>query len=337
MKANLHFKRAVSSPLLALMVAGTLVACGSDPGPITSQAVAKTAKPANANAGKPRVVEAHLSSDEPAPGETLSVWYEAKDSKGNDIEASFLWQWNQRTLPEAGPSIQVPLGAQRGDTVKVRLVARDGRHASDPVWSAARVANSPEEWVDLRLEPAGEVPPGTSLTVVSEVEDHDGDPIEYEYHWKLNEQSHRNKGAHFSTIGLQRGETVMVEVTASDGETVGTDRSSNVVTIANSNPTIISSPPDFSADGTLEYEVRAKDQDGDRRFIYSLDASPGSMEVDRVTGLLKSVPTKEDIGPHKVEVRVEDRYGGFALQHFELIVSHESRAHTMKASPASPE
>jgi hypothetical protein len=136
----------------------------------------------------------------------------------------------------------------------------------------------------------------------------------------LNGEPTKTTLATFSTAGLQRDDQIRVTVNASDGDTFGSDRLSNTVTILNSDPKITSSPPTLSPEGSLSYEVAATDPDGDRRFLFSLDAGPESMKMDRLTGVLTWTPTEDDVGKHAIEIRVADRYDGFALQHFEMTV-----------------
>jgi hypothetical protein len=133
-------------------------------------------------------------------------------------------------------------------------------------------------------------------------------------------------------VGLQRDDEIVVSVTASDGDSYENEMTSNTVKIMNSDPKIISSPPKFSSDGSLRYPVEVKDPDGDRRFLFSLDSGPKSMEIDNISGILTWTPDESDVGEHQIEVRASDRYGGFALQHFDLKVGF----HGDEAGPASP-
>lgn len=269
---------------------------------------------------QPRILFATLTPRWPAPGETLVLRYGAEDPQGGALSVGILWRWNGRQLDAEGLALRVPDEARRGDTIKARILVQNEIETSERVWREVSVGNTREEWISLKLMPEGEVAPGTVLTAVSEVKDHDGDLIEYQYTWMLNGERHRTAVATFSTVGLRRDDEITVTVNASDGETFGTDRTSNSVKILNSDPTITSTPPEFSQDGSLRYAVEAKDADGDRRFVFSLNTGPESAQIDRLTGVLTWTPTEEDIGTHMIEVRVADRYDGHALQRFELTV-----------------
>jgi hypothetical protein len=139
------------------------------------------------------------------------------------------------------------------------------------------------------------------------------------------------KGSTFSTEGLSRDDEISVRVTASDGDSYENEMVSNTVTILNGDPKITSAPPKFSRDGSLRYAVEVKDPDGDRRFLYSLDSGPKTMKIDNISGILTWKPRESDVGEHQIEIRASDRYGGFALQHFNLSVGFQED----DSSPAS--
>ncbi|MBW2391173.1 MAG: hypothetical protein JRG89_22460, partial [Deltaproteobacteria bacterium] len=282
---------------------------------------------------KPSISSAQLRPSEPVPGDTLVLHYVTGEPDGAALSAGFLWQLNGQRLGNDGPKLMVPAQARKGDTIKVRLVVQNGSETSDEIWREVTVGNTTEKWVSLELVPSGEVAAGTVLTAVSEVDDHDGDALEYEYTWSVNGTRQDATGGTFSTVGLTRDDEISVTVMASDGDSYENEMESNTVTILNSDPKITSAPPKFSRDGSLRYEVKVVDPDGDRRITYSLDAGPKSMKIDNISGILTWAPVEADVGEHQIEVRASDRYGGFALQHFDLTVGFESD----DAVPASTE
>lgn len=84
----------------------------------------------------------------------------------------------------------------------------------------------------------------------------------------------------------------------------------------NAPPVIISSPVIEGKVGQeYYYTVEAVDLDGDLLF-YSLEEYPEGMAIDSSTGLISWIPTEEQVGEHRVRIRVEDGKGGFARQIF---------------------
>ena len=318
--------------LLALLACVALVSCGGDRAEPGSEPQPETSPVVVAPDLTPEIVSASLTPDEPGPGELVVLNFETRDPDHGELLEGFLWEWNGRRLAADGPELQVPDKARRGDLIRVQLRVQNDAKVSESVWREVTVRNTPAEWVGLELQPDGEVLPGTELIAVAEVVDHDNDPLEFDYTWKLNGDIQESKSNRFSTTHLTRGDRITVSVEVTDSEVFGSTRVSGPVTIMNSDPRITSRPPELSSDGSLWYEVKASDPDGDRRFIYSLDQGPKSMEIDRLTGVLLWSPTEDEVGVHQVEIRVKDRHRGFALQHFELTVG-TSPAEPVPASP----
>jgi hypothetical protein len=340
-----RIRRRTSTFSFVLGVAGLAMACGSDSNAPASDSAEATVEhdigesaeslvpPSPKPGAVPRITSATLMPSEPLPGSLLVLSYETTDHTGSELIEGFLWMWNDSKLDFDGADITVPAEARRGDVIKVRMIVRNQRHTSEEVWREVIVENTAEEWLSLSLTPGGEVAPGTRINVTSAVFDHDQDALEYEYVWELNGRRHPNRGMSFPTDGLRGGETISVTVKASDGTSWGSDLESNTVTIANSDPRITSKPPGFSKSGQLRYEITAKDPDGGRRFEYTLDAAPESMQLDPYTGVLTWTPSELDIGTHAIEIRVSDPEGGYALQHFELTIGQSQDT----TSPASIE
>ena len=323
---------ATARALLVLLVSAALWGCSGDSAEPVTEPQREASPVVVAPDRTPEIVSASLTPDEPGPGELLVLNFETRNPDHGELLEGFLWEWNGRRLAADGPELRVPDKARRGDSIRVQLRVQNEAKVSESVWREVEVRNTPAEWIGLELRPDGEVPPGTELVAVAEVVDHDNDPLEFDYTWKLNGDIHESKSNRFSTTHLTRGDRITVSVEVTDGEVFGSTRVSGPVTIMNSDPRITSRPPELSSDGSLRYEVKASDPDGDRRFIYSLDRGPKSMEIDRLTGVLLWSPTEDEVGVHQVEIRVDDRHRGYALQHFELTVGTSP----VEPVPASP-
>ncbi|MAE66546.1 MAG: hypothetical protein CMJ18_19935, partial [Phycisphaeraceae bacterium] len=90
------------------------------------------------------------------------------------------------------------------------------------------------------------------------------------------------------------------------------------VTAENVAPTITSVPFGPAViDVLYRYEVTAQDGNGDT-LAFRLDEAPNGMSIDGVTGVLTWTPQSDQVGPHPVEIVVDDGRGGLASQAFEL-------------------
>jgi hypothetical protein len=71
--------------------------------------------------------------------------------------------------------------------------------------------------------------------------------------------------------------------------------------------------------GQYAYDADVLDPDGDT-LTYSLVVAPTNMTISSVTGLIRWVPTPDQIGIHNVTVQVDDGHGGIAKQLYLLCV-----------------
>ncbi len=183
----------------------------------------------------------------------------------------------------------------------------------------AAVRNQPPRIRAMQVDPAPNIPSGTDVKVIADAEDPEGDPVEIEYTWFVNDDEQEHEGPVFPTRGLARGDTVRVEVVASDGRSDGAPFVSPVLTVANGVPRIVSQPGGTGPDGVFRYQVQVEDPEGDPNLRFSLARAPRGMKVHAVSGLVEWTPG-ETSGTHPVAIVVEDSGGGRAVQTFELIL-----------------
>ena len=86
---------------------------------------------------------------------------------------------------------------------------------------------------------------------------------------------------------------------------------------------VITSEPDtlVFVDSLYQYQVIAKDQDGDT-LIYSLTTAPGFLSIDENSGLIEGAPSSNDIGEHPVSIMVDDGHGNQVNQSYTLYVEN---------------
>ncbi|MGH0035110.1 MAG: hypothetical protein ACQGVK_08770 [Myxococcota bacterium] len=279
----------------------------------------------------PTIAALSLIPDPPLSGQSVRAVTRAQDSDGGAPSLEYTWSVRGRTLTESGPSIVLPK-LRKGDRVSVSVVATDGQSRSEPRVLATAIENARPRVVDLRVD--RESRDGAEYWVVDPMaDDPDGDPLSFEYSWRVNGEDTGEQGDAFATGALRRGDRLTVRVVALDGEDRSAPIESAPVEVANSAPEITSRPRGLDARGEFHYAIEARDSDGDRGFRYELVQGPDGMELDSASGELRWKPRLDQTGEHRVEVAVDDRRGGRSAQVFVLpVVAREIE----DAPPAAP-
>jgi hypothetical protein len=121
-----------------------------------------------------------------------------------------------------------------------------------------------------------------------------------------------------TNIGNQ---VVKVEVTDGRGGFTEQSYTLSVIDTSSNRPPIFTSIPvvDGNVNTEYRYDANATDADNDN-LIYSLIASPESMTIDPLSGLLIWTPKSSQLGKHKIQIQVADGKGGTALQVYDIVV-----------------
>jgi DNA-binding beta-propeller fold protein YncE len=226
----------------------------------------------------PKVTTVSLSPSSPLTNDILHVTATAFDpdfpsQPADALTIAYQWLRNNVVIPGATAGafdLSAPDAGDRGDTITVRVTASDGQMTSAPVSVSVVVADSaPTAGVALDV-----ISPRTSqlLTATGSSSDLDGDVLTYTFTWKVNSvvrstASGPNASSSFD-LGLSgngdRGQTVSVEVVASDG-TLQSAAASAFAVVANTAPTITLSLGDTSPQtrDILVATANAQDADGD--------------------------------------------------------------------------
>ena len=326
--------------LLLAMLAGA-VACGGEeeaaaPEPEPPARRAKTdravepAAVARTNAS-PEIDEILFEPENPAAGDTLKAVVRATDPDSETLW--FRYAWTIDGEPVRGGTAEVDLsGASRGDSVELTVVASDGVNESEPAQESATLENARPRLVRVEVLPPDELVAGTPIVVRPEARDPDGDPVSFEYEWTVNNRRRLEKGARFETKGLRRGDTVVVQIVASDGEDESEPFVAPALEVANTPPRIVSKPSKPSGDGVFRYQVAAEDPDGDVGVQFHLEKAPEGMEIDNLSGAIHWTPRRDQAGVHAVSVIADDLQGGRSRQSFEVTVGTPP-----PAAPADPD
>jgi hypothetical protein len=214
-----------------------------------------------------------LAPSSPNTNALLQSSVAAHDVDGDPL--TYTYEWLRNGTPIAGASgasfdLSVAGHGDRGDTITVRVTASDGQALSAPATASVSVVDSaPTASVVLDM-----TSPRTKqvITATAAGSDADGDSLTYTFTWKVN-------GAVRATVSSpspsssydlavagngDRGQTVLVEVFASDGSLQSATASASAV-VVNSVPTVTVSLNKTSprSDDILVATAVAQDADAD--------------------------------------------------------------------------
>ncbi len=173
---------------------------------------------------------------------------------------------------------------------------------------------------------------GYSYDVVAKDSDHDParfsldsaprgmsiDPVSGSIRWKPTEQ--------------QFGEHEVIVVASDPVGAQSSQRFLVNVRCGNQSPGIVSTPTTRAiAERSYRYPVRGIDFEGDQ-LEFALTNAPTGMSIDSTSGLIRWLPTNNQLGTFAVEITVQDSYGGIGRQTFDVVVVSSSD----KTDPTDP-
>jgi hypothetical protein len=264
-----------------------------------------------------RVGKTYLIPERVRKGEKVELVFETISNSGN-LELQIDWKRNGLPIDDVHSSELSSFYFQKGDTI-VADVTVTGGDGMAKVFSLGPVVcvNSPPAVSTAEIS----ILDSTTLSAQVEHEDIDGDSVTIIKKWYRNENP-VHTGESFVTSLLQRGDTVVVEAIAYDGEAEGKSVRSAPVLIGNHPPSIVSTPPRVKGEQYV-YQIGAEDPDGDQ-LTYNLKAGPDGMTIDP-SGSLTWTRGVHAQPLYAVEIEVVDGYGGSAVQRFELNVEEKGR------------
>jgi hypothetical protein len=224
---------------------------------------------------------------------------------------------------------------QRGDEIYAVVRASDGTLEGVGQSTHVLLGNSPPRVTGLTIRPER---PDASQTLVAEptAQDRDGDAYEVHFEWLVNGQPIAGAtGATLEPGHVKRGDKLQVRARASDGDP-GEPFESQTISVANARPQITSEPNTaLASDDHYEYQITAKDPDGDRPLRYSLVNGPTGMDVDLVSGLVTWTVPQDADGKFEIEVAARDAHGAEGRQSYS-VEFHWEKVEDKKSKPAKP-
>ncbi len=230
----------------------------------------------------------------------------------------YLYQWIKNNEEILGENINILKSgkSKKGDLIQVKVIPSDGKANGEPFQSdPVRILNSPPVIQQVRIEPKMAYA-NDRLKAYIRGNDVDGDSIDYTFQWVKNGVVLTEEKTEVLEKGrFKKGDSIAVTVTPDDRESQGISRRSEAITIQNSPPMIVSSPPTSVKGNDYIYQIQAYDPDNDP-ISFSLKSAPRGMEIDKETGLIRWNIQRNDRGSHSIEVEVADQEGARAVQRF---------------------
>lgn len=258
-----------------------------------------------------------LQSPIPLTG-SVGVQALAEDPERDPITYSYQWYENEvPIIGQTNPTLAAEL-LRRGQMISVEVTPFDGKQKGKPVRTpVVAVGNTAPQITAVTLTPQT-LQPGGKLSVEVTASDLDHDRVDLIYRWFRNDAVVKDgEEAYLDTTGMSPRDKVAVEVTARDSQAVGSSLRSEVVTLGNTAPAIVSTPPAPVTPDEYEYTVRAMDSDGDR-LTYELEAAPVGMTIESGSGRITWMIPPGNRGVFHVKVLAKDGQGGTAYQEFDL-------------------
>jgi hypothetical protein len=306
-----------------------LASCGAE--------VDTPAEPAQSAAGEnraPLVADAQIDPANPIVGDELRLASSVSDPEGDPVSVRIQWFVNRQLQDATGDSFATD-GLLRGDEIYAVVRASDGTREGVGQSTRVLLGNSPPRVTGLAIRP--ERPDG-SQTLVAEptVQDPDGDAYEVHFEWLVNGQPVAGVTAATLEPGhVKRGDKLLVRARASDADP-GAVFESQPIDIANARPQITSEPKTgLASEDRYEYQITAKDPDGDRSLRYSLVTGPAGMDVDLLSGLVTWTVPQDADGKFEIEVAVRDPHGAEGRQSYS-VEFHWEKVEDKKSKPAKP-
>ena len=305
-----------SLPLIFLLLffPGINISCDGQQG---TEIQSKTNSP-------PAITSITISPNQPNKESELSLFIQSRNPGGDPLTYRYQWIKNDNEISGENKESLKSGNFKKGDFIRVRVIPSDGQTVgkaflSDPV----RIINLPPVVEEVIIEPKVACA-NSDLKAVVKGSDPDGDSINYLYKWDKNGVVLLGEDAGIlSQSQFKRGDLIAVTVIPNDGEASGKPKKSDAITIANSPPVIVSSPPTELSSNIYSYQVKADDPDGDP-ILFNLKAAPKGMVINKETGLIQWEVSKWDQGDHLIEIEATDSEGGKSFQRYTLSINFRS-------------
>jgi hypothetical protein len=301
----------LSSIFFLLFLLGMMLSCNEQLEHQGTEFQSKTNPP-------PVITSITISPNQPNRESELSLSIQSHNPGGNPLTYRYQWIKNDKEIPGENKESLKSENFKKGDFIRVKVVPSDGEAVREPFLSGpVKILNSPPVIQEVRIEPKMAYA-NDHLKVHVKSNDIDRDFIYYTYQWEKNGAVlTEEKGEVLERGRFKKGDSIAVTVTPNDGESQGISKKSEPITILNSPPIIVSSPPTSVEGNDYIYQVKAYDPDNEP-ISFALKSGPKGMEIDKDTGLIRWAIRSQDRGTHSIEIEASDKEGAKSFQRFVL-------------------
>ena len=268
----------------------------------------------------PTITSITVLPERPNRENDLSLVIQSQDPDGDQVAYRYQWIKNDGEMAGENGNILKAGNFRKGDALQVRITPSDGKGDGKPFLSnPVKILNAAPAVIEVWIEPRNPTAQD-DLKALEKSTDADGDSIFFTYQWEAKGVALTDERREVLGRGrFKKGDSITVTVVPDDQEIIGTPKKSEPVTISNSPPTIVSSPPIGTDGTTYRYQVRANDPDNDP-ITFSLKSGPKGMRIDPKSGLIQWDIQKEDQGTHSIEIEVSDNEAAKSYQRYTLAI-----------------
>jgi hypothetical protein len=267
----------------------------------------------------PVITSINITPQNPNKASELGFIIRSQDPDGDLVTYHYQWMKNNEEILGENKDFLKNF-FKKGDLIQVKVIPSDGKASGKPFLSdPVRILNSSPVIKEVRIEPKMAYA-NDHLKIHIKSEDIDEDSIYYSYRWEKNGVVLTEERT--DVLGkdqFKKGDVISVTVTLDDRESQGLSKKSEPITVLNSPPIIVSSPPTSVEENDYIYQVKAYDPDNDS-ISFALKSAPERMEIDKETGLIRWAIRGQDRGTHSIEIEASDKEGAKSFQRFVLNV-----------------
>jgi hypothetical protein len=270
----------------------------------------------------PVISSIDLLPEKPTAESEITAFTQGHDPDGDLITYQYQWLRNDEEITGENKNSLKSGMVKKGDFIRVRITPSDGKtNGAAFLSSPLRILDSSpiirEVWIEPKVAYVTD-----RLRANVKSSDIDGDSMNCSYQWEVNGSVLNEERGEFLERGrLKKGDAIALTVTPNDAERMSLRKKSELLTIANSPPVIISSPPNKTDGNIYTYQVAANDPDSDP-VVFVLKTAPKGMKIDKETGLIRWKITKEDKGKQSIEIEVSDSEGAKSSQRYTMSIQH---------------
>jgi len=183
----------------------------------------------------PAINAVSISPDPATSEDTLTCSYSGFSDADGDADAStYAWTADGTSV---GADNTLADAFSRDETVTCTVTPYDGEDTGAPVSASLTISNSPPEVTAVSLNP-NTVYTDDTISASMSTSDADGDAVSLSYEWMVDGATVAETGSTLDGAAyFEKGQTVALVVTPTDGDEDGDTAASETLTVANSLPT----------------------------------------------------------------------------------------------------